>query len=146
MKKINAKAPVKCSRKIIINSGIEKVWSVLTDIDHWPDWQTAVSCSKINGALVPGTSFDWKSGGLKFHSILHTVEPFTSFGWTGKTIGSYAIHNWTLKDMNGKTEVFVQESLEGFLVGLFKKTFNKVLERGMEESLEQLKGGCEKIA
>ena len=146
MKKINAKAPVKCSRKIIINSGIEKVWSVLTDIDHWPNWQTAVSCSKINGALVPGTSFDWKSGGLKFHSILHTVEPVTSFGWTGKTIGSYAIHNWTLKDMNGTTEVFVQESLEGFLVGLFKKTFNKVLERGMGESLEQLKGGCEKIA
>lgn len=144
MKKINNNAPVKCSKEIIINAPVEKVWNILTDIDNWPDWQTAITYSKINGELKPGTTFDWKAEGLKIHSTLHTVKKTEYLGWTGKSLGSFAIHNWILKDVNGKTEVFVEESMEGFLVRLLKKTFQKVLEKGMTASLEQLKRASEK--
>ena len=136
-------APVQCSRTIIINAKAEKVWAVLTDIDNWNKWLSTVKQSKLNGPLQPNTTFDWKSGGFDIHSTLHTVTPFSKFGWTGKVYGIYAIHNWSFKELNGVTEVAVSESMQGFLARLFKKSFNKTIEKDMEVSLELLKAACE---
>lgn len=144
MKSINENAPVISSQIIHINAGIEKVWKVLTDIDKWTQWQTDISKSKLSGKLAPGNTFNWKSGGAKIQSRLHTVNPFKSFGWTGKALGMSAIHNWTLSEKDGKVMVLVEESMEGFLVGLFKKAFRKNLEKGMQNWLELLKTECEK--
>ena len=141
---INTNAPVKCSKQIIINASPEKVWAVLTNINDWAVWQKDITKPKLNGPLQPNSTFDWKTGGAKIHSTIHTVEPFTKFGWTGKTFGMYAIHNWRLIDLNGKTSVVVDESMEGFLASLFKSSFNKNLEKGMLSWLELLKQQCEK--
>lgn len=143
MKEINGNAPVKCTRTITVNAGNEEVWQVLTHIDSWTTWNTEVSKVKLNGELKPGTTFDWKTGGARIHSTLHTVEPFKNFGWTGKAFGAFAIHNWALTETNGQTKVTVEESMEGFLVGLFRKTFNRNLENGMQKWLELLKQKCE---
>ena len=144
MKSINPSAPVKCSKTITINSGSEKVWSVMTNINNWSNWQTEISNPILNGQLKPETTFDWKTGGAKIHSTLHTVEPFKHFGWTGKTFGMYAIHNWALTEKDGKTTVSVDESMEGFFASLLKKSFNKNLEKGMVTWLDLLKRECEK--
>ena len=130
MKSINNNAPVKCSKQITIDTNAGKVWSIITNIDNWASWQTDISKPKLNGELKPGTTFDWKTGGAAIHSTLHTVEPFKHFGWTGKTFGMYAVHNWTLKEDNYVTTVTVNESMEGFLARLLKKSFNKNLEKG----------------
>ena len=143
MRSINNDAPVKCSKSITINASREKVWAVLTNIDNWANWQTDISKPKLNGELAPNTTFDWKTGGAKIHSTLHTVAPYKDFGWTGKTFGLLAIHNWTLSEINGKIEVSVAESMEGFLTKIFKKTFQKNLEKGMQNWLDLLKETCE---
>jgi uncharacterized protein YndB with AHSA1/START domain len=144
MKSINNSAPVKCSKTITINANSEKVWAVLTNINNWANWQTDISNPKLNGELKPETTFDWKTGGAKIHSTLHTVEPFKNVGWTGKTFGMFAIHNWTLTETNGRTTVSVDESMEGFFAKLLKKSFNKNLEKGMQNWLDLLKKECEK--
>ena len=144
MKSININAPVKCSKTITINANSEKVWQVITNIDKWATWQTEISNPKLNGELKPKTTFDWKTGGAKIHSTLHTVEPFRQFGWTGKTFGMFAIHNWTVTEKDGKTTVNVDESMEGFFAKLLKKSFNKNLEKGMQTWLDLLKKECEK--
>jgi len=144
MKSINDKAPVKCSKTILINATPTKVWAVLTNIDNWANWQTEISHAKLNGQLKANTTFDWKTGGAKLHSALHTVEPFMYFGWTGKFFGMVAIHNWTLTEIRGETQVAVDESIEGFLAILFKKRFNNNLEKGMQNWLGFLKIECEK--
>lgn len=144
MKETNNNAPAKCSKAITVNAGIGKVWQVLTNIDDWTTWNTEISYVSLNGELKPGTTFDWKTGGTKIHSTLHTVEPFKSFGWTGKAFGAFAIHNWTLSETNGQTTIVVEESMEGFLIGLFKKLFNRNLEKGMQKWLALLKQECEK--
>jgi uncharacterized protein YndB with AHSA1/START domain len=144
MKNVNNNAPVKCSKKITINARSEKVWSVITNINNWPNWQTDIKNSKLKGGLQPNSTFVWKTGGAKVHSTLHTVEPYKQFGWTGKTYGMYAIHNWTFTETNGQTTVLVNESMQGFLAGLFKKSFNKNLEKGMQNWLELLKKESEK--
>jgi uncharacterized protein YndB with AHSA1/START domain len=144
MRSINNNAPVKCSRKITIDADNKIVWSVLTNIDNWAAWQTDISKPKLNGDLKPETTFDWKTGGVKIHSTLHTVKPHSQLGWTGKSFGMFAIHNWTLTDLGGRTMVEVDESMEGFFAGLFRKSFNKGLEKGMQKWLDFLKHECEK--
>ncbi len=144
MKIINNNAPVKCSKTITIKASSEKVWAVMTNINNWANWQIDISKPKLNGELKPNTTFDWKSGGAKIHSTLHTVEPFKNFGWTGRTFGMFAIHNWNLTETNGQTKVSVDESMEGFFAKLFKKSFNNNLEKGMQNWLDLLKQECEK--
>ncbi len=141
---INEEAPVKCSKSISINASSEKVWEIMTNINSWADWQTEISKPKLNGELKPQTTFEWKTGAAKIHSILHTVEPGKQFGWTGKTFGMFAIHNWTIIEKDGKTEVSVEESMEGFFAKLLKGTFNKSLENSMQNWLDLLKRECEK--
>ena len=143
MKKINNQAPVQCSKNISIQAERGKVWTLLTGIDNWPSWQTQISKARLNGELKPETTFVWNSGVAKIHSTLHTVSPQKEFGWTGKTFGMYAIHNWTLTEQNGSTTVTVEESMEGFIARLFKKAFNKNLEKGLGFWLEQLKREAE---
>ena len=144
MKCINHKAPVKYSTSSLIHAPANKVWEVMTNIESWPQWQKEISKTKIKGAIKPGSSFEWKSSGISIHSTLHTVVPASQFGWEGKSLGIFAIHNWTIKEKNGKTEVLMEGSMEGFLAGLFKKSFNKNLEKGMVSWLELLKKECEK--
>jgi uncharacterized protein YndB with AHSA1/START domain len=144
MKSINNNAPVKCSRKIVINANSEKVWKIITDINHWATWQKDISNAKLNGGLKPNSTFVWKTGGAKIISTLHTVEPNKYFGWTGKTFGMLAVHNWTIDEVNGQTIVSVDESMEGVLASLLKKSFNKNLEKGMQHWLDLLKIESEK--
>lgn len=144
MRSINHNAPATSSKTITINADSKKVWAVLTDINQWSSWNTDISAPKLQGMLKPEATFVWKSGGAKINSTLHTVHPNKSFGWTGKAFGAFAIHNWTLAEANGQTTVFVEESMEGFLVNLFKKSFTKNLENGMQKWLDFLKQECEK--
>lgn len=145
----NPNAPVTCSKSILINARPEQVWAVLADINGWATWQIDISNRatdrpKLNGPLQPGTTFDWKTGGAGIHSTLHTVEPNRSLGWTGKTFGMYAIHNWTLTEVAGGTQVSVDESMDGLLASLFKASFNRNLASGMQHWLELLKSESEK--
>ena len=144
MQSINQEAPVKCAKQILIDAPPEQVWNVLTDIAMWPGWNKDISYTKLNGPLQPGTSFTWKTGGTKIRSVLHTMEPHRFFGWTGKTFGIFAIHNWAFAEENGQTRIAVEESMEGFLANLFKPAFNKMLEKGMQSWLEMLRLECER--
>ena len=118
--------------------------AVLTNIDNWATWQTDISKPVLNGPLQPGTTFDWKTGGVGIHSTLHTVAPNSQLGWTGKTFGMYAVHNWTLTSTDGGTLVTVDETMEGLLASVFKTAFNRNLATGMQHWLELLKAEAEK--
>ena len=144
MKSINYNAPVKCNKSITITASSKKVWEILTNINNWDSWQTDISKPKLNGELKPNSTFDWKSGGAKIHSTLHTVKPCIELGWTGKTFGMFAIHNWNITEKDGKTEVNVEESLEGLFAKLLKNMLNKDLEKRMQNWLYLLKQECEK--
>lgn len=144
MKQVNTHAPVVCSKEIQIHASAEHVWSILTNINEWASWQTSITKPRLLGDLKAGSEFVWKTGGVRIRSTIHTAEPFRYFGWTGKTVGLFAIHNWQLSVEGDVTTVRVEESMEGFLASLFKKSFNKDLEKGMIHWLQLLKKTCEK--
>ena len=139
----NNHAPVKCSKSILIHATPQEVWNILTNIDQWDNWQTDIRKPKLMGELKPNTRFDWETGGAKIRSTLHTVQPYKEIGWTGETFGARAIHNWTIAEVDGATQVSVDECMEGLMTWLFKDLFNKNLAKGMQHWLELLKAKCE---
>jgi hypothetical protein len=141
---INTHAPIVDKQKIMINAPAVKVWSILTEINNWPNWQSAVKKADLKTSLNEGAEFIWNAGGLTLKSIIHTCEPFQSFGWTGKIIGAFAIHNWRFESVSNGTIVFVEESLQGFFPSIFKKKFRKNLNKGMSKNLQELKEASEK--
>jgi hypothetical protein len=140
---INKKAPVIARQEIIVNASIEKVRSKLTDIDNWVSWRSSIIQSQLLGPINEGTNFKWKSDGLSYNSKIHTYNN-NAFGWTGTTTGAYAVHNWYFTEENGKTTVKVEESLEGFIIRIIKKSMQKKLLQMMEKDLMELKVECEK--
>lgn len=135
----NRNAPVFETQQIFIEAAPEKVWQALTEINQWPVWQENVTAAELHGRVAAGVAFNWKAGGLSFESKIHTCNSVQYFGWTGKTIGAFAIHNWKIKrDKNG-TLVEVEESLDGILPVLFSKKFSEMLKKGMSVNLNELK-------
>ncbi len=141
---INQDAPVKSHAEIVINAPTEKVWRLLTSINDWPAWQSDVTESNLKEELKEKAEFKWKAGGLSFTSQIHTIDPKIKFGWTGKTFGASAIHNWFFKDDGEKTTVYVEESLQGVFPKFFKTYFQKNLDEGVKKNLKELKNAAEK--
>jgi len=71
---INHKAPVLSKAEITIEAPITIVWNVLTAINSWPAWQKAITKATLNGVLREGARFEWKAGGLRFRSQVHTMK------------------------------------------------------------------------
>ena len=140
---INKNAPVSHHTQIEIFAPIEKVWKTLTEIKNWPNWQKNVTKIQIDGDPEENKSFKWRADNLIFTSTIHTMKKYAEFGWTGKIFGAKAIHNWTFKELNSKTIVQVEESLQGIFPFIFKNKFQKNLEKGMMENLIALKNASE---
>lgn len=145
MRDINPHAPVQSRMSVVINSNSVDVWNILTDIDRWPEWQTNIKRAKLEGALKPGAFFKWKSGGMNIRSEIHTVEPYSLFGWSGNAFGLFAIHNWKITELNKQVEVKLEESMDGLLAKLFKKMLTGSLEKTNKAWLEMLMKECERM-
>ena len=141
---INQSAPVKQEKQIVIHATPQKVWKTLTNIEQWKDWNSSIKNAKLNGEIAKGTQFIWHSNGSKIKSMIQITHEDKVFGWTGKTFGGTAIHIWYLEKTAQGTLLKVKESMEGWLVSLFKKKMNEILEKDMLSWLTALKRECEK--
>jgi hypothetical protein len=142
---INVEAPVLCSASVVIQASPEKIWTTLTNINNWPNWQPAIKKAKLNGPLQPQSTFEWKAGGSTIHSTIHTIELYKALGWTGRALGMLAIHNWTIQQEGSNSIVSVNESMEGLLAGIFKNLITRNFRKDTINWLRFLKDECEKL-
>ncbi len=140
---INANAPAVARHQIMIMSSTEKIWNLLSDIDHWSSWYPAISLSKLRGPLTPGTAFRWKSNKTPIVSVLQDVVPQTRLSWTGKAMGARALHVWALERHESGVIVKTEESFDGWMVTLLKRMMQKTLDRSLESWLMHLKQAAE---
>ncbi|KFF28844.1 hypothetical protein IQ37_09220 [Chryseobacterium piperi] len=142
---INRNVPVQTRQQITIHASPEKLYHIMSDVNHWSVWHKDVQDPIMKEPFKKGNSFDWKSGGLTVHSTLHTAIPPYKIGWSGPAFGAFAIHNWTfVPEKNGYTQLIVEESMEGWLVSLLHKKFQTVLEQSLQVWLRNLKTEAEK--
>jgi uncharacterized membrane protein len=138
-RQIDTNAPVFARKEIVIHAPVEKVWELQTDIENWNRWQPDITSAKLEGALEADTIFRWKAKGLNIVSTLHTVIPLKQIGWTGLSLGMFAIHNWMFEARGKTTLVVTEESLSGWLTRLMILLDPRFLEKSLETSLNNLK-------
>ena len=141
---IDYNAPLIAKKDILISASLEKVWSEITKIDRWFEWQPDVTSSKLNGELAVGVLFYWKAKGLNITSTIQVLEPMQSIGWTGKSLGMQAIHIWTFEARNEGIYVKTEESLSGWFPRVLKLFDPHFLEKSLLNSLQVLKAHTEK--
>ena len=140
---INKSAPAVATHELLINAPAQIIWSLVAEIDRWPSWNPAVKSAKLNGAFEVGTTFDWKSGGISIVSTLQKIEPTSKLVWTGKAIGTRAIHVWSFQNTPAGVLVCTSESFEGWLVSLMRKAMQKTLDESLVAWLNELKRRAE---
>ncbi|AFY75078.1 Polyketide cyclase / dehydrase and lipid transport [Synechococcus sp. PCC 7502] len=140
---INSKAPAISRHEIIINASSEIIWELLTDINHWCDWNPNISESRLEGVIKPSATFRWKSGGTLITSTLQQVDPQRRMSWTGRVVGTQAIHVWILEPHENAVLVRTEESFEGWLVSLSRGMMQRILDKSLVAWLEHLKRKAE---
>lgn len=140
---INLNAPVIAQHQITINAASNTIWQILTDVNQWSAWNPNISEARLEGALKPGSTFRWKSGGTAILSTLQEIEPQHRLSWTGQVIGTRAIHTWVLEPQVDAVIVRTEESFEGWLVQLTKGMMQRMLDATLQEWLERLKQKAE---
>lgn len=140
---IDSHAPLIARNEILISAPVEKVWSELTNINKWSDWQPSVSFSELDGELTVGGVFHWKANGLKISSVIKLLEPMRAIGWTGESLGMKAVHIWTLNERDEGTQVTTEESLSGWFARSLKLFDPRFLEKSLFNSLRVLKAHVE---
>lgn len=137
---IDTKAPAITSQERVLGATPEVVFALLADVADWPRWQPEVSSSEVVGAgsLEVGTSFRWKSGGATIVSTVQTLTAPTTIGWTGRAIGTRAVHVWFLEPVASGTLVRTEESMAGWLPRLLGPMVRRMLEKGVAATLDAL--------
>jgi uncharacterized protein YndB with AHSA1/START domain len=141
-----AGAEVRSQASITIHSPIQRVWSLVVDIDRWPQWNKAVETAHLEGPVARGAVFTWKSGGLGIRSTFKDVAPMERLSWTGRTIGTRAIHSWTFETTDEGVVVTTTESFDGWLPAIMPATMQKKLDDTLPALLASLKVAAEKRA
>jgi hypothetical protein len=139
-------ASVSSSRSIEIEALPEVVWSVLTGIADWPQWNPDVKSMSFDGRLEPGSTFRWKAGPGTIVSTLEEVDPPRYVRWRGKTMSIAALHEYRLTPRDGGTHVETEETFSGLLVRLMRGSLQKTLDTSLEQGLQHLKAESERRA
>jgi len=135
--------------KVAIDAPKEKVWDILWGETSYPAWTSAFS----EGSRV---ETDWKEGSkvyfldAKNEGMVSTIaekkpNEFMSFKHLGMVMGGVedldsekikewagALENYTLKTVNGKTELMVDMDITEEYKDYFVKTWPKALEKVKE--------------
>lgn len=136
-------AQLSATKSLVIQASPDVVWRVHTDIGAWSQWHRSISSARTVGPLAVGSTFEWKSGGLALVSTVQTLEPVRHISWSGRSLGTKAIHTWTLQPKDGGTLVTTEESMAGWLVSLLKLLAPGFLDRSLEGWLHDLKSKAE---
>jgi hypothetical protein len=140
---IDPRAPVQSHQLIQVNASLERIWSLISDINHWSSWNADITSSEFDGGLMPGNTFKWKSGGTTIVSTIQTVEPLHRLGWTGKSLGTVARHVWILEPAENSVKVITEESFSGWMARLMKAPLQLLLDKSLQTWLRNLKREAE---
>ena len=137
-------APVFAKSSIEIDAPVDVVWELMAAIDAWPTWNPDVKEATLHGPFQEGTKFRWKSGPGTITSIVRDVVPPKRLAWTGVSFGIKAIHVWKIEERNGGSKVTTEESWNGLVVKLTKRSSQKALQKALDRGPRHLKAEAER--
>ncbi len=147
--------PVHAYNEIEIAAPPERVWRWLIRAARWPQWYGNCAGLRFNdgggGAseslgpdLAPGRSFEWRTFGTHVRSTVVVFEPLRELGWDARAPGLYACHGWTLEPRGAGCRVVTEETQRGWVPALARWYLRRMLVRGRQGWLEDLRRVAER--
>ena len=135
--------------EIQISASIDKVWQVLTDFDHWKDWNPTVK--QVQGSASLGAKLNITMMGedckeMSYQSLVLEVSPPNVFRWRATMMAGFLFTNdrvFELKEKNGVTELIHKEEYSGLMVPLSWKKLNQLALPMLEKMNKALKDKLE---
>jgi uncharacterized protein YndB with AHSA1/START domain len=143
---VSREAPVFASSEATIFAPIEVVWDALAELERWPQWNPDVEAIEVDGPVAPGTVFRWKAGSARITSTLQSAERPSELGWTGKALGTRAVHLWRFEPQGESTFVRTEESFSGWAPRLIRGRMEKMLQESLDRGLRHLADEAERRA
>jgi uncharacterized protein YndB with AHSA1/START domain len=141
---ISSEAPVVSAHEVVIDAPIDRVWDVLTAIERWPEWNPDVKSVSLGGPVERGSSFRWKAGPGTITSLFEHVERPHVVAWSGRTLGIRAVHVWRLESKDGGTLARTEESYDGLVAHVLRRSLQKMLDTSLADGASYLKAEAER--
>ena len=133
------------STSIIIQASVQKVWTILTDTQAYPQWNPFIRT--IEGNLNEGNKIKVNAGENTFRPTILEAKRYHTLKWKGSLIfkGIFdGTHEFKLTPLNDhKCRFDHSEFFEGLLVGLLKNKLINEVEPGFIAMNKALKERAE---
>ncbi|OGH00033.1 MAG: hypothetical protein A2600_13870 [Candidatus Lambdaproteobacteria bacterium RIFOXYD1_FULL_56_27] len=117
----------------------DQVWQVWIDINHWPEWQSDLESTRLEGEFLAGTFFHFRpKGGPNLRLKLVQVEPTQSFTDLTRFPLAKMYGQHELIDKGEELEIKITLRLVGPLGFLWRKLVVEGIARGLPEQTERL--------
>ena len=132
--------------KILIKATSEKVWSILINIENYPNWNPFIK--SIKGDMKIGNRIIARieppqSKVMIFKPKILTYKTYEELSWLGHFlfVGLFdGEHKFKIVDNRNGTTTFIQSELfRGVLVPFFSKKLDNNTKKGFEEMNKKLK-------
>ncbi|MEU5499315.1 SRPBCC family protein [Streptomyces griseofuscus] len=140
---IDETAPVIVRLSTVIDAPLERIWALHTDIDTWARWNADVDQAELDGPLLPGNSFRWKTHGLDITSTIREIVPGRRLVWGGPANGIEGVHVWTFEQTGSQVTVHTEESWSGAPVDAAADQLHQALQQSLTTWLASLKARAE---
>ena len=136
--------------EIQISAPIDQVWQVLTDFEHWQDWNPMVD--QVSGNAALGSTLHIAMRGpagkdaMKYQATIIEVAAPKSLRWRATMMGGVMFTNdrvFELKEKNGGTQLVNKEEFSGLMVPLFWSKMNQFVVPMLEKMNKALKDKLE---
>ena len=135
--------------EIVIAAPLIKVWSILTDFDHWKEWNPIINqtsgVASLGSELSVTMRGDDGKDGPKYKPIITIFEEPKLFRWRGKMMAEFVMTNdkvFELEDTGSGTRLIHKELFSGMLVPIFWSKF----ETGVPPMLNSMNDALKRIA
>ena len=135
---------------ILIESDMDTVWNIFTDMTCWREWSTVLgNSSSEHKTLIEGKRFQFciRPFVLPVHvePVVEEIVPGKRIVWTGEKYGIKARHEFIFSESNSKITVLSREifTAHSFIKLLFHLPKKKLHELSIK-MLNELKEAAEK--
>jgi hypothetical protein len=136
---IDRSAPVVAEANILIPAAPGDVFAVVADIGAWSQIYAELRDVTIDGPVVPGATFSFKSGPGRIDATVVTVDEPNLLHVEGRGMGATSHYAFTLVPTLGGTRLSAAQSMSGLAVRAAKKMLQGIADTSLRDWLEGIK-------
>jgi hypothetical protein len=134
-------SPIFTHNELFIAAPAGRIWAPLIRAARWPDFYAGAKDVQIEGGsedLALGTTFRWKTLGVRVTTVIEEFVPGLRLGWSGRVMGSTAYHGWVITPTPEGCHVVTEETQQGFVPSVGRFFLRKDLLKLHQQWLEGL--------